>query len=294
MKREIKDILDKPVFIVGVPRSGTTWVQRILLAHPQVCSAQESHFFKSFAPVLRSFRRGKRSHRRAGLYWYWDEADFDRELTTLWYKTMDPIVRKHTQATILVEKTPDHGMFISEIARLLPNARFINAIRDSRAVVASLLAASREEWGKRWAPKTAIAAAQMWQYHLQAARRQGRELPSHSYREVFYEDLLADTPGQAKALFDFIGLAVSEEELNAIENKLSFSSLSSVSQASAASEAPEAAQKPLPPEPKGFFRKGKADSWKNDLSPWQKLVIWRQTQELMRECGYSWRGRETR
>src|SRR5687768_17973655 len=47
------DATDAPVFVIGSPRSGTTWVQRLLVAHPAVCGGQESHFFAAFGPPLR-------------------------------------------------------------------------------------------------------------------------------------------------------------------------------------------------------------------------------------------------
>lgn len=47
------------VFLVGSPRSGTTWVQRLLASHPQIQTGQESHLFAAYiGPQLRAWRAG--------------------------------------------------------------------------------------------------------------------------------------------------------------------------------------------------------------------------------------------
>ncbi len=288
LDQRIQTVLDAPLFIIGVPRSGTTWLQRILLALPQVCGGQESHFFPVFGPALRSFYSSKQSHRKAGLYWYWDEAEFKQELVNLWYKTMIGVVTASPQATMLIEKTPDHSDYISEILQLLPQARFIHLIRDSRAVVASLVAASQEAWGTHWAPKTARDAAIFWRKRLEKARYDGAQLPAGAYLEVHYEDLMADTVRQAQRVLRFIGLDIPDAGLAQIIETQSFSQLATQNQATISTQS---ATKALPTEPQGFFRQGRADSWKTDLSLWQQLVVWRHTRYAMRASGYSWQGR---
>ena len=67
-------LLLRPLFIVGAPRSGTTWVQRLLLSHPAIRGGQESNFFCAFGPVLQMYRFGETPGRLAGLPNYWTEA----------------------------------------------------------------------------------------------------------------------------------------------------------------------------------------------------------------------------
>ena len=42
----VREIIEAPVFIIGCQRSGTTWLQRLLISHPSLCGGQESHFFR--------------------------------------------------------------------------------------------------------------------------------------------------------------------------------------------------------------------------------------------------------
>ncbi|MGL4503377.1 MAG: sulfotransferase family protein, partial [Planktothrix sp.] len=44
-------IIKNRIFLVGCPRSGTTLLQSLLAAHPQIASFPESHFFQSLAPA---------------------------------------------------------------------------------------------------------------------------------------------------------------------------------------------------------------------------------------------------
>ena len=45
----------RSVFVVGAQRSGTTWLQRLLLEDPRCCGGQEAHFFATFGRVLHEF-----------------------------------------------------------------------------------------------------------------------------------------------------------------------------------------------------------------------------------------------
>ncbi len=283
----VQTLANAPLFVLGVPRSGTTWVQRILLAHPQVCGGQESHFFRIFGAVLRSFYSTGRSQRKAGLYWYWDEAKFKQEILHLWYQTIAGVVTASPEATLLVEKTPDHSDYIPEICQLLPQARFIHVIRDSRSVAASLLAASQESWGERWAPNTAQAAAIYWRTRIEKARRDGNQLPATTYLEIHYEDLIANTLAQSQVILEFCGLTMPEAELQQVIAQQSFANLAAQNQTRTTPSTVQA----LATEPKGFFRQGRADSWKTDLNWLQQLIIWWHTRQTMRTCGYTWQGR---
>jgi hypothetical protein len=270
-----------PVFIVGAPRSGTSWVQRLLLSDPAVCGGQETHFFSVFGLVIDSFHAHQKLGRNVGLPSYWTEAALQDEIRSLWERTVLPVIRGHSNPRVLVEKTPDHAIALPAILRLIPNAKVIHVVRDSRAVVASMLAASRG-WGSGWAPSTAAAASIMWFRYNRAALAASTRMSHGQYLRVRYEDLLLDGLAQVHRLFDFIGIEKSEQNLAELVLKNQFAA-----QGNLGSPIPVVIGEPT--EPEGFFRKGKIDSWRDDLSFGQKLVVWRYTRRLMRELGYSWR-----
>jgi len=56
------------VFLVGCPRRGTTWLQRLLACHPAVRTGQESHVFEvHIAPQLREWRKLADQSNRGGV-----------------------------------------------------------------------------------------------------------------------------------------------------------------------------------------------------------------------------------
>lgn len=289
--RDIDEILASPVFIVGAPRSGTTWLQRLLLSHDSICGGQETHFFSIFAEVMKRFRSGACNERRVGLACYWSETALRREILSLWFRTMTPVVQDNPGTEYLLDKSPGHALFLRDILEFLPAARFVHIIRDSRSVVASLLAASKQPWGKGWSPGKAKDAAVVWWQHVKTAREVGRTLSGQTYMEIFYEDLRADPVAGIMKVFDFVGVGISDRRADEVvrtqelarQKAIGGTRFRGVKGASVSTDAVR--------EPEGFFREGLVDGWKRDLKLWEALVVWRYTRRLMWECGYSWKGR---
>lgn len=272
--------LDAPVLIVGAPRSGTSWVQRLLVSHPQICGGQESHFFEVFADAFNSARCTPPGERTIGLACYVSPEQLHDVLRSVWRRMMQPLADARSLARALVEKTPDHAHYLPMITTLFPRARFVHVIRDSRGVVASMLAASRATWGRGWAPRTSAAAAIKWYRSVRDARHDGLPLGPARYLEIFYEQLLADPHTQTQRLYDFVGVDAAPGVLEGIVEEQRFDRQKEIGGTPLAQIASPTK------EPPGFFNSGKADSWKTSLTLWQKLTIWRYTRRLMKELGY--------
>src|SRR6185437_7113094 len=120
-----------------------------------------------------------------------------------------------------IEKTPDHALEMERILRLLPAARFIHVVRDSRGAVASMLSASKHAWG-RWAPSAAKDATILWSRNVTRARAAGASLGPRRYVEVFYEDLLSDTPAHLLRLLEFIAVPATHEQAACIARANTF------------------------------------------------------------------------
>src|SRR4051812_17051709 len=101
-----REILDRPVFVVGAPRSGTTWLQQLLVAAPQIVGGHESQFFVELAPVWRNYQVGQKGSRMGGLHNYWLPQDFHAQICQLWYRTMGSLLQSKPGATYLSEKSP--------------------------------------------------------------------------------------------------------------------------------------------------------------------------------------------
>jgi hypothetical protein len=281
------------VFIVGSPRSGTTWLQRLLASHPGVRTGQETDLFDVYVgPQLRAWHRDldqELSGRGGvGLAGYLREEEFLSLLREYMNRLLEPMVGELKPGELFVEKTPSHALFIPEIMELLPESRIIHILRDARDVVASLLAASRS-WGSHWAPQGAARASGMWVRHVEAVRKAALGLKKDRFHEVRYEELHASTPETFKGVCEFLELQWDEEGIEkAVEENT-----------------PEKAKKQggtrIPMggefarreglyvrEPEGFVRKALPGAWKRDLSLAEKICVWAFARKTMNEAGYRW------
>jgi Sulfotransferase family len=288
------------VFIVGAPRSGTTWLQRLLASHPKVRTGQESKLFRWYLePQLRMWRMetGRESDERTatgrggtGLSCYFREEEFLGILKTYMAALLQPILRDLGPGEIFVEKSPSHALCIGAIKELLPESRIVHVLRDARDVVASLLAASRS-WGKAWAPRCPAAAAALWVEHVTAVKRAAHNLNREEFHEVRYEDLARMPEVSLRGVCDFLGLAWDHQAMReAIERNdprhKDEGRLTAIPVYGEVARRVGAVVK----EPDGFIRKAKVGAWKSDLSAWEKFRVWYTARRTMELVGYGWRG----
>jgi hypothetical protein len=106
---------ERPVFIVGMPRSGTTLVEQILSRHSQVAAGGELNFWFGQEPDFTADSMIRCSPEMAALLG-------DRYLSVL--ETIDP------KSLRVTDKLPDNYLRIGLIQWVFPNARFIHCRRD--------------------------------------------------------------------------------------------------------------------------------------------------------------------
>ena len=205
-------------FIIGSPRSGTTWLQKILGSHESIVTAQESEFFVSFAlPWIRSFENqlnNPSGRGGTGLPCYLTENQFEAIIRNTFYQIIAE-VRAYSEERIFVEKTPSHALVVDIIHRILPRAKFIHIVRDPRDVAASMIAASKS-WGKNWAPGNTFTAARMWSQHVRTAREQLVEISKEQIYWLRYEDLKISTAKVIEEILNFIGLETASNIIDSI------------------------------------------------------------------------------
>ena len=182
-----------PVFVVGMPRSGTTLVEQILSSHPSVFGAGELDDLSAIAARL-----GAGSFRRPPSAWDPDAiaAQATAHLRKL-HELGGPAMR-------IIDKMPDNFLFLGHIAVLYPHARIILCRRDLRDVG---LSCYFQHFGDRLPWTTDLAAI--------AARARGFErLAAHWHAvlplkllEVQYETLVQNLERESRRLVDFLGLA---------------------------------------------------------------------------------------
>jgi len=268
--RQIMMNITSPIFIVGAPRSGTTWLQKMLLCDDRICGGQESHFFSQIGHVIGSYCKWEAKSRKVGLPCYWDYIELIDEIRELWIKTVSPLANQYPDAKVYLEKTPRHALHMLSIKETLPHARFIYIIRDSRSVVSSLLAARKDGWGRDWASPDAESGAKLWVEYVKSASEQFAKMHESDWMWIHYEDLFSDKYNELKKIYRYIFRNEKEDLPDMILEE-------------------NTSQKWV--EPDRFARIRGTHGWKNDLSLKQKLGVWWVTRNEMRLLGYSKEGR---
>lgn len=185
-------------FIVGAPRSGTTWLQQLLVVHPLITTGGESHLFCEGLDGL--FRNFANPDETSHLSTWVTEG----ELLTAVRQFCDALfsaqrVRTRPDATLIVEKTPNHRLQSRVQAQVYPDARYVHIVRDPRDSGAS----QRNLWGVRQEFASATGVAEKLVACVSDIRA---HFGSLAYLELRYEDIVADTVGALEAIFDHLGV----------------------------------------------------------------------------------------
>lgn len=188
---------ERPVFIFGLPRSGTTLVEQILAAHPDVFAAGELRLaqesFRSLPALidpglspLESVRRVQPAHARS-----------------LAERHLQALLNLDRAAARVTDKMPDNYLQLGLLATLFPRARFIHCRRDLRDVAVSCWSINFRSI--RWnADFDAIAAR--FQEYWRLMEHWRLVLPAPML-EVSYEDTVADLETAARRVVAWCGLA---------------------------------------------------------------------------------------
>ena len=202
-----------PIFIVGLPRAGSTLIEQILSSHSLVEGTMELYDLIALARGLES--RGS-SPAQAGRYPQ-VLADLDADqLRALGeqYLTRTRVQRK-SGAPIFIDKMPNNFMHVGLIHLILPNARIIDARRHPLGCCFSAFkqqfarghnfSYSLEDVGRYYCDYVRLMA------HMDAV------LPGKVHR-VFYETMIEDTQAEVRRLLEYCGLPFEERCLRFYEN----------------------------------------------------------------------------
>ena len=214
------------MFLVGCPRSGTTLLQSLITAHPDVVSYPETFFFRRMLPSAEGRRRHLHlasAHAPAAL------RDLDAlgiaadpspprlpSVTVSGYARR--FVRRmdrgaHEQGGCLwLEKTPSHARHIEAIQTEVPGARFVHLIRAGEAVVASLKDANSSDPAV-WPTSAPGELVALWRRYL-AWSTPWIGYPDHAF--VSYERLVSATESVMRSICEFAGLHATQSSVDAM------------------------------------------------------------------------------
>lgn len=265
------------VFLVGAPRSGTTWLQLLLSRSPSVVTAQETDLFNIFLrPMVGEWNRYRKSGVRSSLSEVLSDDEFRFLLRSISGFIFAKIAEAKPSATIVLEKTPNHVVCWREILDLWPDARFIHIIRDPRSVVASRRDAVRS-WGPNWGPSNISTITEMWFSFVSNGRQIGSA--TQNYQEVFFEELVSNSPEVVKRILGRLGVPSSLDQCRQYTEECRIENLKAGNLNNAPFD--------LAKTGKYRFRIGKTESWRAELSKWEIAVVERLASPLMSELGFA-------
>ena len=196
-----------PIFIVGLPRSGSTLLEQILASHPLVDGTQELPNIAAFAFDLDGRRRIQ------------DEPQYPACLASLTQETLVNLGKQYLQDTrihrdqapFFIDKMPNNFRHIGLIRLILPNAKIIDARRHPLACCFSgfkQLFASGQEFSY-----SLTDIGQYYRDYQHLMDHWHRVLPGHILT-VHHEAVVADLDTEVRRLLDFCGLDFHENCLN--------------------------------------------------------------------------------
>lgn len=206
---------DRPIFVVGCPRSGTTMLSLMIHAHPRMAMPPESRF------LLRSWRNRKKfgdlsspEQRMALAKACVRTGSKVRDLGLDPQEVLEAILAapptygsaygtifkmfadRHGKAR-WGDKRPAYYQEVDLLLRLFPDAQIVHIVRDGRANVASLKKMP-------WWPYDSIGSMAAWSQAEYCSRRNAKRLPADVFHVVRYESLVANPEPVLRDLCRFL------------------------------------------------------------------------------------------
>jgi tetratricopeptide (TPR) repeat protein len=188
-----------PIFVLGMPRSGTTLVEQILASHPQVHGAGELTFLDEI------LRAAPPAGGKPVPYPQYVAALDGPAIRQLGARYIDELSRLAPEAPHITDKTPGNYFYVGMIHLALPNAKIVHTVRNPVDTCLSCFSNLFED-ALNYTYDLGELGRHFARYqHLMAHWH--RVLPPGTVLDVRYEDVVTDLEGEARRLLDHCGLA---------------------------------------------------------------------------------------
>lgn len=188
------DAAAAPVFVAGLPRTGTTLVERIIASHPAMDSAGETGAFAA------EMRRAAKDTSRAA------------DLAGLGKRYIDSVTAFRVPHDVrFVDKTLQNYLYCGLIHAALPAARIILVQRHPLDACWAIYKAHFQ--GKFSFAYHQVELAEYYLAYRRLSRHWRANLPPHALLEVNYEDIVCDQMAASRRLINFVGLPWDNEVL---------------------------------------------------------------------------------
>ncbi len=214
MKNQIK-----PIFILSLPRTGSTLLQRVLMSHSKISSFAEPHFLLPF--IYANKKEGTVSS-YSHISSYKAVSDVVKNLPNKendYFKYLKDFSLKIYQdlsddkAVYFLDKTPVYIWVIPEIMKIFPNAKFVFLFRNPIQVFSSVITTFSDSRFKKF-------------YRFKRYLDEGFDLLSEKYEEykdnsisIKYEDFVKNPEVKLKELLEYLELDHEENMLDAYKRQ---------------------------------------------------------------------------
>jgi Tfp pilus assembly protein PilF len=208
-----------PIFIVGLPRTGTTLTERIVSNHSQVESVGETQFLQM---VVRRESEVKSVERITSAM---IEAAAKKDISLIADGYMEAVDYRLGDKPMFIDKLPFNYLYLGFIAKAYPHARIIHLKRHP---LDACFAMYKQVF--TWAYKFSYTLKSLGRYYVAYNRlcNHWREVLGDRLIEVEYESLVADQEHQTRVLLEKLGLDFEEACLNFDQNITASTTASSV------------------------------------------------------------------
>lgn len=186
---------ERPVLIVGMPRSGSTLIEQILASHPQVASIGESPNLHRITEQI-----GVRRHNPSEMVRAIKQipADGANKLAQIYLKELDRL-----DAARVIDKSLHNFELLGVFAAMLPKARIIHIKRDPMDTCVSCYTQNLPPWHRYTQDLGDLGQSYIGYRRLMAHWAQVLPNP---ILELRYEEIIDDLEGQARKAVAFVGL----------------------------------------------------------------------------------------
>ena len=209
-----------PIFILGVPRSGTTLLRMMIDSHPEIMCGPEAPWItnqvEGGAPSIQQLTLFLANHKWGPVKGF---TGVDEDLV---YESMASIIDRFMSAAAQshgksrwAEKTPRNIIAVPFLYRLFPNAKFIHIFRDGRDV-----ALSTKDGNWKTIPyrtnkikNTYGNALKRWVDWIEQFQNDAQAL-SITYLSIRYEDLVSSPQEEMRRVLEFLEVEWSDQILN--------------------------------------------------------------------------------
>lgn len=192
------DSSDRHIFIVGMPRSGTSLIEQILSSHPNVFGAGELTFWVDFI----------KKHPLEFAHANFNE-DMLQNAENEYINYVDSISKQEHTILRVIDKLPGNYINVGLIHAVFPNARFIHTMRNPIDTCLSIYFQNFNPT-HRYANDLEDLAHYYKEYH-RLMQHWKSVLPEGVMLDVRYEDIVEDQEGWSKKIIEHIGLEWDEK-----------------------------------------------------------------------------------